>query len=289
MKRIQYEDPRRLRAYNPAVPADLEAIVMKCLERNPQRRYATARELANDLGRWLRKEPVVAHPLTLTYRLAKRARRHRKALVIIALLLLGQVALGLALYHHFAPSTAPRVESFQVNHFVGAKAEPKGEIGRLSIDMREGDDVRASAKFNRPAYCYLVAFNPDGKEQLCYPSDPTQPPPAISELEYPRDQNRYFALTDGVGLQAFVLVVSWQPLPAYRDWRSQAPWRALDAEKDDIWQYDGRRFNYRGQLRGPERERQGAPRGLQALIDYVKSRPGVEVVQAVAFPVKKKE
>jgi len=288
MKRIQYEDPKRVRAFNPDVPADLEAIVMKCLERNPDRRYATARELADDLGRWLRKEPVVAHSLTLAYRLSKRVRRQRRALAIVAVLLVAQVALGLALYHYFAPSAAPQVESFVVSHFRGAKAHPEGEIGRLSIDVREDDDVRVTARFNRPGYCFLIAFNPDGKDQLCYPSDPAEPPAKITELDYPRDQTHYFPLTDGVGLQVFVLVVSWQPLPAYRDWRGQAPWRKLPAADDDIWQYDGRRFNYRGQLRAPERERQGAPAALQELIDFVKARPGVEAVQALAFPVKKK-
>ena len=58
MKRIPVEDPERPRMYNPAVPTDLEAIALKCLEKNPKDRYATAREFADDLARWQRGEPV---------------------------------------------------------------------------------------------------------------------------------------------------------------------------------------------------------------------------------------
>src|SRR5262249_27389767 len=52
--------PRPPRALNPATPADLETIVLKAMAREPGRRYATAQEMAEDLGRFLEHRPIRA-------------------------------------------------------------------------------------------------------------------------------------------------------------------------------------------------------------------------------------
>ena len=60
MERIQHDDPAPLRKYHPGISRDLEAIVHKCVEKVPERRYATAADLAADLNRFLRGESVLA-------------------------------------------------------------------------------------------------------------------------------------------------------------------------------------------------------------------------------------
>jgi len=77
MQRIQYQEPERVRKVNPAVASDLEAVVLKCLEKDPARRYSSAALLADDLARFQRGELVTAQPLTLGYAAGKFIRRHR--------------------------------------------------------------------------------------------------------------------------------------------------------------------------------------------------------------------
>jgi tetratricopeptide (TPR) repeat protein len=79
--------PRR--AGRTRVPGDLDSIVMKALEPDRARRYATALSLAEDLGRYLREEPVAARPPLLAYRLKKYLRRHRVPATAAAVAVLG--------------------------------------------------------------------------------------------------------------------------------------------------------------------------------------------------------
>jgi serine/threonine protein kinase/Tol biopolymer transport system component len=68
------------------VEGDLDAITMKALEKEPARRYGTPSELAADIGRQLRNEPVTARPPSQTYRLQKYVRRHRLGVAFVATL-----------------------------------------------------------------------------------------------------------------------------------------------------------------------------------------------------------
>lgn len=65
---------------------DLRAIVHKCLRRDPEQRYASAEQLAEDLRRYLRQEPVLARPPLRAYRIGRFLRRHRVAVGLLALL-----------------------------------------------------------------------------------------------------------------------------------------------------------------------------------------------------------
>ncbi len=71
---------------------DLDWIVMHCLEKDRARRYATASDLAFDLGRHLRHEPVVARPPSVAYRTRKFLRRHRLPVAVGALVIAGMIA-----------------------------------------------------------------------------------------------------------------------------------------------------------------------------------------------------
>ncbi len=82
---VSDSEPQALRTERPDLPPDLEVITHKAMSKEPERRYASARELAEDLQRYLDGEPIRARPASMLYRLYRRAQRQR-ALVALAVL-----------------------------------------------------------------------------------------------------------------------------------------------------------------------------------------------------------
>jgi tetratricopeptide (TPR) repeat protein len=75
-----------LRKFDRSIPQELETILLKCLEKEPARRYPTAQVLADDLERYLENKPITAHPPTLVERAAKWASRHSLAVSVTLLI-----------------------------------------------------------------------------------------------------------------------------------------------------------------------------------------------------------
>ncbi len=94
LNRTLHEEPVPLREILPDLPEDLETVVQKCLEKEPGRRYESARALAEDLRRWLDDEPILARKTTLRYRITKYARRHKALVAISAVALVAVLTAG---------------------------------------------------------------------------------------------------------------------------------------------------------------------------------------------------
>jgi len=76
------DDPKLIRKINPEIPVDLETIVLKCLEKEPHRRYDSSKAVAKDLQFYLNGEPVLARPSTITYKIIKKAKKHKIAVTL---------------------------------------------------------------------------------------------------------------------------------------------------------------------------------------------------------------
>jgi WD40 repeat protein len=92
---VQQTEPVAPRRLNPSIPADLETICLKCLEKDPKRRYATAEELATEVNRFLRHEPIQAHPVSSLEKVWRWRGRNRALAGALAALALALV-LGIA-------------------------------------------------------------------------------------------------------------------------------------------------------------------------------------------------
>ena len=88
-------EPRPPRTIDRRIPAELEIIVLKALSKNPADRYATAQELADDLQRFLRDEPIRARRPSLVEQGRKWARRHPAVLAAAVLVMFLTLVLSL--------------------------------------------------------------------------------------------------------------------------------------------------------------------------------------------------
>ena len=94
LKKVLETEPARPRALNPKIDRDLETICLKCLEKDPRKRYESAEALARDLERWRAGEPILARPVGILERFGKWLRRRKALAAMVATVVLAAAALG---------------------------------------------------------------------------------------------------------------------------------------------------------------------------------------------------
>ena len=115
--------PSQIQHIKNHVPADLEAVCLKAMSRNPADRYQSAAEMSMDLGRWLDNEPVHARKETFLRRVWRWFRKHRHipTILILAILL---TALGAALDHIVFVKPMPERIDPMLHHAVDLLSQP---------------------------------------------------------------------------------------------------------------------------------------------------------------------
>jgi serine/threonine protein kinase len=221
-------------------------------------------------------------------------------------------AISLGAWSSFWTSRTPeiRIVEMTIEHFrprSGKPNEPLREdpLGTVNqtpdLPMMENDSVRIHATLAKPAYAYLIAMHPNGELQCYYPESDATSPPLASKIDCPTqteevDYQVTRPLTDGTGLQAFVLVVADQPLPPYREWiknlKPSLHWKPSKADADGVWLFDGSPSIKRQDPPPPptrsdtRRSRTSAPLTFSETCKALAARPGVKAIRAWAFPVR---
>src|SRR6059058_3042767 len=121
-------EPRQPRLLNPKVDRDLATICLKCLDKDPQRRYSSALALAEDLEHWLKHEPIRARRTGPVTRGRKWVRRNPSIAVMAAMLLILAVPLGVMIWkvgseRWAASNVAPPEKSIAVLPFSNLSKE----------------------------------------------------------------------------------------------------------------------------------------------------------------------
>jgi serine/threonine protein kinase/formylglycine-generating enzyme required for sulfatase activity len=143
---IQNREPDRLRKLNPSAGRDLEAVVHKCLEKRPEHRYATARELADDLQRLIHGEPVTARRVKGVVRAARWVRR-RPALATLYTAIAALVVLNVGsviVYQHRLIVHAAGERQARATEMVNALGA--ADTASLPQIVRGLESVRADAE-----------------------------------------------------------------------------------------------------------------------------------------------
>jgi len=281
------------RQINPRIPRALERVCLKATAADPQSRFQSADALRRALGHYM------------------LLRRGTPVLGVVAILLVLVVS-AWAFWRGPEPEVLKsepkqalqadlRITRFEITHFPmrDEKSYKKGGgfLGRKSFTTRLEDDVTVQAELSQPAYSYLIAFRPDGRDELCDPDDENTPPVKKQHPLYPpaaKSDERY-RLSEGAGLCAFALLVSRDRLPPYREWKQQhgpMPWAAkLPCEPGVVWRDDDQGFQLlladdSAGTRGKGAKARGSGGPAAKLASWLRDQPGIDTAILEAFPVE---
>jgi serine/threonine protein kinase len=141
LRQIAFDDPRPPRRLNRHVPRDLEIIVLKALAKAPAHRYASAKELAEDLHRFLNDQPITARPEGLPRWLWRKSRRYAGSIALGLAAVITTVVLALFLLHLNKPSPEEEENKRQ-----------QQALTALTQDLDLGKKVTLIGERGRPGY-----------------------------------------------------------------------------------------------------------------------------------------
>lgn len=176
LRLVAETEPVSPRLLVPAVPRDLETICLKCLEKDPQRRYATAHDLAAELQRFLHNEPIRARPISMPGKVARWCRRHPAMAVLVTIsvgLLLGIAIISTVAAARLEQANADAKENLRESLLAQAHANRwSGRSGRRfdSLEaLRRAASIRPGMDLRNEAIAAMALI--DISPVKCWPAD----------------------------------------------------------------------------------------------------------------------
>jgi lipopolysaccharide biosynthesis regulator YciM len=171
LMQVQSQEPVPPGQLQPQLPRDLETICLKCLHKEPQRRYASAEALADDLRRFRAGEPIQARPIGVWERGVKWAKRRPTAAALVAVSSLAILAGGVGVFWHlrslhaevFRAETAEGLATDRLEEVSRQKqrAEEEANVARAVNDFLQKDLLGQADIRNQPLLAGVAERNPN--------------------------------------------------------------------------------------------------------------------------------
>ena len=185
LRAVIEQEPPRPSQIQPAIDRDLETICLKCLEKVPARRYASAAALADDLECWLEHRPIQARPVSAADRLSKWVRRHRARAAILLVAVIGLLTTTVvSLWMNFRLTTAKRqiaAQGEERRHDLAAlqaetgnrlaeNGDPLAALPYFAEAVRLEADHPDQARLNRQRFALAMADAPPLLHEFPHPA-----------------------------------------------------------------------------------------------------------------------
>jgi WD40 repeat protein/serine/threonine protein kinase len=185
LEQVRTQDPLPPSRLQPTVPRDLETICLKCLRKEPGQRYATAAELADDLQRFQKGEPILARPTPRWERLVKWARRRPALAGLVAVSSAAAAAIVVMTLHSNAALKTERdlatAESSRAQKAeTEARAQTQVANEKTEAAQREFERAEAEVKRARRQKFALQLTNVDARREY----DPAHGLELLDDTEY---------------------------------------------------------------------------------------------------------
>jgi serine/threonine protein kinase/WD40 repeat protein len=202
LRQVREQEPVSPRLLNPAIPRDLETICLKCLEKQPRSRYASASVLADELRRFLQGLPIQARRITTLERGLRWSRRNPVVATLSGAVALSLIA-GLAVSTYFMRDAQQQASLFgqEKSKAVNAARLATQNADRATKKSKEADQERARAEKSEALTRDRLYLTRMGSSQLSLDG---------GDVEAARDQLSPYLHPDKVDPRGFEWYYLWQ-------------------------------------------------------------------------------